>query len=147
MTVVLFGFVVWWLARDELTFERAAQALFLFLLTALLRRTDFISSPFSPFPGFAGVGFMAFGLAWDALTAGSGANEGTPALPRASRILLYLGYILLTATLVNWALTAHDLNTLGQYTGDAALVGFTVLGRPLIFAIVALMLFGEKGKI
>lgn len=143
ITVVLFGFVMWWLARDRLTFERATQALFLFLLTALLRRTDFISSPFSPFLGFAGVGFIAFGLAWDALTAGSWANEETPALPRASRILLYLGYILLTATLVNWALTSHDLNTLGQYTGDAALVGFTVLGRPLIFAIGALMLFGK----
>lgn len=140
VTLLLFGFALVRLARRELTTQRASQLLFLLFLTGLLRHTDFISSPFSPLLGFTGVGFVAFGLAWDALTAGAWANEETSALPRTSRILLYLGYILLTATLVNWALTAHDLNTLGQYTGNVALAGLDGLGRPLIFAIGVLVL-------
>ncbi len=128
----------------------AGKCVFLILITQLFHQTDFISSPFSPFLGFAGVGFIAFGIIWDALSSGAWANQDTRALPRVSRIFLYLGYILLTVTIVNWALSTHDLTSLKQYTGDIAMVGFLRYGRPLIYTIFAITLAkifkSDKGK-
>lgn len=124
-----------WGMQHKLTPERAGRLLFLTLITGLLRQTDFIENPFSPFLGFAGIGFIAFGLVWDALTRGAWANQGTKGLPRSGRVLLYLGYMLLTVTLVNWALTSHSLLSVGQFTGDAALNGLDRFGRPLLYVI------------
>lgn len=139
--VALFALVaVAWRVRGRLTAARVGRLIFLVLVTALLRQTDFISSPFSPFLGFTGIGFIAFGIVWDSITAGSWANEGTPGLPRASRIFLYLGYVLLTVTVINWALTSHDLYSVGKFTGDAALVGLNRFGRPMLYAIFAVTL-------
>lgn len=139
--VLLFTLVaVVWFLRGRLTTERAGRLLFLVLITALLRQTDFIENPFSPFLAFAGVGFIAFGVVWDAVTAGSWANVSTPGLPRVSRIFLYLGYVLLTVTIVNWALAVHDLFTLGKFTGETALVGLEIFGKPMLYAIFAVTL-------
>lgn len=139
--VAIFGAVtLFWLFRGRLTATRAAGMLFLTLITGLLRQTDFIENPFSPFFGFAGIFFIAFGIVWDVLTSGSWANEGTKALPRSGRIFLYLGYVLLTVTLVNWAVTIHDLTTISSFTGDIAVTGLLRFGRPLLFAIFAVTL-------
>lgn len=139
--VLFFGVVaLWWLARGTLTNERAGRLLFLVLITALLRQTDFIENPFSPFFGFAGVAFIAFGIVWDSLTIGSWANFGTPTLPRISRIFLYVGYVLLTVTVVNWALTTHDLWTVSRFTGDWAVSGLRRFGVPMLYAIYAVTL-------
>ena len=138
--VVIFGVVtVVWAARRQLTPERVSRLLLLVLLTALLRQTDFISNRFSVF-GFAGVGFLAFGLVWDALTVGTWANVESRALPRLSRVFLYLGYMLLTVAVVNWALTTHDLAAQARLTGEMALAGFNRFGRPMIYAIFAVVL-------
>lgn len=132
----LFGIVaLTWLARRRLTPDRAAALLLVTLMSGLLQQTAFINNRFTPFLGFAGVGFIAFGLVWDALTAGSWANVDTPGLPRAGRIFLYLGYVLLTVTLVNWALTTHDLAQTAQLTGDAAAFGLDRFGKPMLYAI------------
>jgi hypothetical protein len=109
----------------------------LVLITFLLRQTAFISNPLSPVFGFAGVGFIAFGVLWDALTSGSWANISTPGLSRTTRIFLYLGYVILTVTVINWALTTHDLSSLNQLTGDTALVGLDRFGRPLLYVFFA----------
>ncbi|HEV2126903.1 MAG TPA: hypothetical protein VGW38_29485, partial [Chloroflexota bacterium] len=141
--VVLNGFALYWLVRGELTAARAARLLFLVLITWLLRQTDFIENPFDPvagLTGFTGAGFIAFGLLWDALTAGSWANVETPGLPRVSRIFLYLGYVLLTVTLVNWAVTTHNLGEVERFTGEGALVGLARFGRPLLYGVFALTL-------
>ena len=116
------------------------------LILLLLRQTDFIENPFSPFFGFAGIGFVAFGLAWDALTAGSWANTGTPFLPRAGRIFLYIGYVLLTVTLVNWARTTHNLDFIDQFSGATALLGLNAFGKPLLYLLfpIVLMLPAEE---
>ncbi|MGQ9903082.1 MAG: hypothetical protein ACUVRU_01840 [Anaerolineae bacterium] len=134
--VIIFGVVALaWLIRRELTPARAAALLLVVLVSGLLRQTDFINNRFTPFFGFAGVGFVAFGLIWDALTAGSWANVSSPGLPRAGRIFLYLGYVLLTVTLVNWALTTHNLSQTAQLTGDAATFGLDRFGKPMLYAI------------
>jgi hypothetical protein len=138
--VVIFGAVALvWAARRELTTERVSRLLLVVLLTTLLRQTDFISNRFSVF-GFAGVGFLAFGLVWDALTVGSWANVEGRGLPRLSRVFLYLGYMLLTVAVVNWALTTHDLAAQARLTGEMALSGFNRFGRPMIYAIFAVAL-------
>jgi hypothetical protein len=135
--LVLAVIAVIWLVRHTLTAERAARLLFLLLLTELIRQTSFIESPFSPFLGFAGIGFIAFGIVWDVVTKGFWTNRSTPALPRISRLFLYLGYMLFTVTLINWALTSHDLENLGIFTGNLADIGFGRFGKPLLYAIVA----------
>jgi hypothetical protein len=148
--VVIFALTaLWWGLRGRLDVERAGNLLFLLLILILLRQTDFIENPFSPFFAFAGIGFIAFGIAWDVLTAGSWANVSTPGLPRISRIFLYLGYVLITVTVINWALTAHDLNTIEQFTGGVAMAGLTRFGRPFLYAIFAVTLAGrerERGR-
>lgn len=113
----------WWLARRQLTSERASSLAFLLLVTLLLRQTDFISNRFSPFVDSSGLGFIAFGIVWDALTIGAWANTGNArGLPRVSRIFLYLGYVLLTVTVINWAVASHDLEeTVGRRPAISAL--------------------------
>lgn len=139
---IIFGAVALvWLIRRELTPARAAALLLVALMSGLLRQTAFINNRFTPFFGFAGVGFIAFGLIWDALTAGSWANVSSPELPRAGRIFLYLGYVLLTVTLVNWALTTHNLGQTAQLTGDAATFGLDRFGKPMLYAIYLVTLW------
>jgi hypothetical protein len=110
------------------------------LVTMLLRQTDFISNRFSPFATSAGLAFIVFGIVWDALTIGSWANEGSRGLPRVSRIYLYLGYVLMTVTVINWAVASHDLEAVGRLTGDVGLIGLEALGKPMLYAIFAVTL-------
>lgn len=140
-TVLLAGFALLWAVRGRLTRERATLLLGLVVMTWLLRQTDLLDDPYSPFfLGYSGIGFLAFGIVWDALTAGSWANVETRGLPRTSRVLMYVGYTLLTVTVVNWALTSHDLGTVGKFTGDAAMVGLERFGKPLLYGVMVLTL-------
>lgn len=63
------------------------------------------------------------------------ANADSPGLPRVARIFLYPGYVLLTVTLVNWALATHDLAKVAQLTDDAARFGLDRFGEPMLYAI------------
>ncbi len=135
--ILLTGIALYWLARRKLTPDRAGRLLLLFILTGLLQQTDFIGNRFSPFFGFAGIGLVAFGILYDAVTAGSWANIETPGLPRTSRIFMYLGYVLITVTVINWALASHDLASINELTGGVALVGFARFGRPMLYAMMA----------
>ena len=137
-------FALVWLVRGQLTDDRVAGLLLLLLITALLGQTDFISNRFSPFFGSGGVWFIAFGLAWDALTIGAWANASTPTIPRVSRILLFLGYSLLTVAVVNWAVSVHDLTAISRLTGEAALDGLERHGRPMLYAIFAVTLAASR---
>jgi len=84
--VALFvGATVWWAARRRLTALRTERLFYLLVLTALISQANFIGNPFGPILGFAGTGFIVFGLLWGFLTAGGWANEDSPALPRSSR--------------------------------------------------------------
>ena len=130
----------WWTARQELTAPRVTRLVVLLLILTLMRQRDFIENPFSPFFGFAGIFFIAFSLVWDISTSGSWTNGDSPHLPRVHRVFLYLGAILLTATVVNWAVTIHDLDTVEKFTGEAALVGFDRFGKPLLYAAFAIAL-------
>jgi hypothetical protein len=139
--VVIFGAVaLFWLARGRLTEARAGRLLVLVVITALMRQTGFIEDPFSPVLGFTGIGMIAVGLIWDALTIGFWANYDSPGMPRVSRIFLYLGYVLFTIAVLNWAVASHDITQVDFFTGQAALGGFGLLGKPLLYAIFAVTL-------
>ena len=141
--VVIFAAVaVYWFARARLTEDRARKLLLLVVITLLMRQTGFIEDPFSPVLGFTGVGMIALGLVWDALTIGFWANEDSPGLPRVSRIWLYLGYILFSIAVLNWEVASHDILQVDFFTGQAALGGFGIFGKPLIYAIFAVTLVG-----
>ena len=129
-----------WLLRRRLTPARATRLPLIVLMTALLRQTELIENPLSPLFSFAGIGFVAFGIVWDALSVGSWANTSSPALPRPGRIFLYLGYVLFTATIVNWALTTHNLSYVESFTGETAIGGLSLFGKPMLCAIFAVTL-------
>jgi hypothetical protein len=143
-TLVFAGVAAFWLIRRALTPERAAGLLLVVLISGLLRQTEFLDDRFAPFLGLAGIGFVAFCLAWDVLTIGSWANLDTPELPRVSRVFLYLGYVLFTVTIVNWALATRDLNTTSQITGDAALFGFERFGKPILDALFLIVITSPR---
>ncbi len=139
--VVIFGSVaLFWLVRGTLTEDRTRRLLLLVIITLLMRQTGFIEDPFSPVLGFTGIGMIAVGLAWDALTIGFWANNDSPGLPRVSRILLYLGYVLFSIAVLNWSVATHDIAQVDFFTGQAALGGFGLFGKPLIYAIFAVTL-------
>jgi hypothetical protein len=139
--VTIFAAVAgYWLVRGRLTEDRARVLLLLVVITLLMRQTGFIEDPFSPVLGFTGVGMIALGLVWDALTIGFWANEDSRGLPRASRIWLYLGYILFSIAVLNWSVASHDILQVDFFTGQAALGGFGIFGKPLIYAIFAVTL-------
>lgn len=114
------------------------------LLGAILTQTSFLDNPFSPFFEFAGVFFLVFGILWNVLTAGGRfANTSTPAFPRASRLLLYVGYILLSVTITHWFIVSHnayaqmlqsDISAQGfrRYGLVLAYLAFVEAGRPLL---------------
>jgi hypothetical protein len=139
--VVIFAAVAaYWAARRTLTEDRARRLILLVVITLLMRQTGFIEDPFSPVLGFTGVGMIALGLIWDALTIGFWANEDSRGLPRLSRIWLYLGYILFSIAVLNWSVASHDILQVDFFTGQAALGGFGIFGKPLIYAIFAVTL-------
>ncbi|HEX2092648.1 MAG TPA: hypothetical protein VHG28_09615 [Longimicrobiaceae bacterium] len=140
-TLSIAAITLAWVVRGRLTRERSVALLGLVTMTWLLRQTDLLDDPYSPlFFGYSGIGFLAFGILWDVLTAGSWANRETDGLPRVSRVLMYVGYVLLTVTVVNWALTSHDLSTVGQFTGDTAMVGLERFGKPILYGVIFLTL-------
>lgn len=149
--LILAALALYWAAQKALTRERMAGLFFLTLLTGLVRQTDFISSPFSPFLGFAGIGFVAFGILYDAVTAGAWANAESKAFPRIGRIFLYLGYVLLSVMIVNWALASHDLNNIEALTGSVAWRGMELFGLPFLYAVavvtVARLMTDDDGRV
>jgi hypothetical protein len=141
---VLFAGVVLcagvWLAKRRLTPVRIDALLFLTALIALIGHLDFLEDPFSTEFAVAGAFIVVFSIAFDVVSAGSWANETSPALPRASRLLTYLGYVIFTLVLVNWALVTHDIESQQLYTGLGAQFGFELVGEPMLLGIGVLVL-------
>ncbi len=133
LTPVLFGLTLLWLARGQLTRARALDLLSIGVLLALLNQTAFLDNPFSPVFGFAGVGFLVFGIVWNVVTAGGNfINRDTPRLASSARLLLYLGYVLLSVAVVHWYVASHNIESqLTQARLNES--GFLKIGLPLIY--------------
>jgi hypothetical protein len=139
--LLLAGLGLYWQWRGRLDHSRAGRLLLLTVMLTLLRQTQFIENPFSPFLAFAGIGFLAFAIGWDMVKIGAWANQSSAALPRLGRLLLYIGYVLLSVTVINWAAASHNLSNLDLFTGGYALLGLEGFGRPLLYALFPLLLW------
>ena len=139
-TVLAAGLAAFWAARRELDGRRLEALLIVVVLTILIGQAELLEDPFGPFLGLGGVVVIAVGVVWDLLSAGEWANRDTAGFPRASRLFVYLGYVLFSITLIHWALSVHDLTSLEFLTSRGALAGFTLLGQPLLYAAFALVL-------
>lgn len=100
----------------------------------LLGTYDLLSDPLSPlaFLPRTGALFLALSLLFGVLEAGEyfALDEGSLALPRSSRVFLFLGYALLASLFAHWgALT----NQAGFGEGYAS-TGFLLIGIPLALA-------------
>ena len=133
MLLVFTGLTLLWLARRRFTGSLALRLLALALLMAVLNQTAFLDNPFSPLFGFAGVFFLVFGIMWSVLTAGGQfANTNSPGFPRASRLLLYIGYVLLSVSVAHWYLVSHNID-LQIVQSNYNFAGFRTFGLPLAF--------------
>ena len=132
--VVLLATAVVWALTGRLSRHRVRGLLLTFGLAVLLGQQGFLEDPLGVL-SFLGLVLIALGFVADAAAYGSWANRDSPGLPRVSRVLLYVGYVLFAVALVNWALVTHDLADVQLYTGQGALSGFAALGQPLIFLV------------
>ncbi len=135
-TVLLTGLALFWLIKRKLNAERAIRLLVIALLMALLNQTSFLDNPFSPLFSFAGVAFLVFGIIWNILMAGSFANLSTPGLPRESRLLLYIGYVLISVAITHWYLVSHNIGR-QLFTTTINELGFLSLGLPIAYLAIA----------
>jgi hypothetical protein len=140
-TSVFLGAAVWWAVGRRLTEVRAERLFFLVLLAGLLSQWEFAADPFGPLLGFAGMGFVVFGLVWGFLTGGGWANEASERFPRSSRTFLLLGYSIFSIALLNWFSASHDIDQLASFEGFGA-NGVYLLGYPLLYALFTLGMSG-----
>jgi hypothetical protein len=145
LVVGLSALAVYWAVTRRLTPLRAQIVLMVFVLSGLIAHRDFLENPFDTFFGVAGVALFAFTVAFDLMTVGSWANVDSPSLPRTSRIFAYLGFVIFSLVLVNWALVTNDLDKIDFFTGQGALRGFQQIGEPMLYgvAIVVLTMVGR----
>jgi hypothetical protein len=144
---ITFGLVgLFWLWRGRLTTERIRRLFFLSLITLGVYGLGKYYAPAAGANSEAGaigwtfVVFAALGLLWDLLTIGYWANGSSTGLPQISRIFLYLGFVIVCLTSLNWSVMALGHSEIEAITQIMAPFGLILLGRPLIYATFVVML-------
>ena len=131
--IALTSLTLFWTIRRELTTERTLALFALAILGAVLTQTSFLDNPFSPLFSFAGVFFLVFGILWNVLTVGGRfTNTDSPRFPRASRLLLYVGYVLLSVTIAHWFIVSHNIE-MQRLQSDLTMDGFRIFGLALAY--------------
>lgn len=139
--LALTAVTIFWIARGELSPPRAIALLGLGFFAWVLNFTDFLDNPLSLFFGFAGIFFTAFGILWGVLTAGGKfANYDSLRFPRLNRIVLYLGYVLLTLNITHWYTVTHNVQE-QAFNTDLTLAGLRIFGYTAAFLV-----FVEGGR-
>lgn len=131
-----------WLVRRRITGPRLRGLMLILPLAWLLPQINFLENPLSIF-GLGGALGIGIGFVFDTCVYGEWASESSHRLPRTSRVMLYVGYALFAAALVNWALVTHNLDDIQLYTGQGAQFGFTALGQPLLYVLILSVLIGR----
>lgn len=127
------------LVRGRLTPTRAVALAGAMVLCALFSSRDFVSDPVGAVLGYSGVALVLFGLTWDFLTGSAWANQDSRRFPRPVRVLLMLGYTLLTATLLAYGALVRKPGGTGELDAVAEL-GDLVLGTALLAAALTAVL-------
>lgn len=133
----LTALTVYWGARRQLNADRALKILALAVFTWLLHFTDFLDNPLTLLFGLAGISFTAFGILWSFLTAGGRwqVNGDSPQLPNQSRVLLAIGYVLLTLNVTHWFMVTHNLQE-RILSDDFTAAGLRIFGYTAAFLVI-----------
>ncbi|HYN90130.1 MAG TPA: hypothetical protein VER55_16465 [Ardenticatenaceae bacterium] len=62
-------------------------------------------------------------------------DTGTPGFPRNSRLLLYVGYVLLTVCIMHWYLVSHHIELQTPQT-SRTFAAFRLFGLPLDYLVL-----------
>jgi hypothetical protein len=127
------------LARRTLSRDRALGIAAVLTLAVLLSLRSVIVDPFGALLGYGGVAFVLFGVIWDFLTGSSWANTDGRRVRQPVRVLLALGYPLLTITIVAADALIRRPRTFSDVNAFAEL-GELVLGTSLLAAAVVVVL-------
>ena len=77
---------------------------------------------------FSAGAIVVFGIVYSLLTEAPFTGRDGERFPRASRSALFVGYLVLSATILNWALVSHQTDLTGPIAGR----GLFLLGIPLV---------------
>ena len=113
-------------------------------LAVLLSVRSVIVDPFGALLGYGGVAFVLFGVIWDFLTGSGWANTDGRRIRQPVRVLLALGYPLLTVTIVAADALIRRPRTFSDVNAFAEL-GELVLGTSLLAAAVVVVLSAVRG--
>jgi hypothetical protein len=139
VTVVVLVAGVGLLLRRALSRDRAIGLAAVLALAVLLSVRSVIVDPFGVLLGYGGVAFVLFGVTWDFLTGSDWANTDGRRVSRPVRVLLALGYPLLTVTIVAADALIRRPRTFSDVNAFAEL-GELVLGTALLGAAVVVVL-------
>lgn len=139
VTVVALMAGVWLLLHRALSRDRAIGLAAVLALAILLSVRSVIVDPFGALLGYGGVAFVLFGVTWDFLTGSDWANADGRRVSRPVRVLLALGYPLLTVTIVAADALIRRPRTFSDVNAFAEL-GELVLGTALLAAAVVVVL-------
>jgi hypothetical protein len=112
-------------------FEAVALAVLTVFSWLAFTRGDFISAIVSgplAFLGLTSAAVVVFGIAYTLLADSAVTSTSTRQFPRDSRLLLFLGFLLLSTTVLAWIEITHPVSNL-QFTVSAN--GFSDIGIPL----------------
>ena len=144
VTLLILVVVLVLLVRRALTRDRALGLAAVLALAVLLSLRSVIVDPFGALLGYGGVAFVLFGVIWDFLTGSTWANTDGRRLRRPVRVLLALGYPLLTVTIVAADALIRRPRTVSDVNAYAEL-GELVLGTALLAAAVVVVLSAVRG--
>lgn len=136
---------LWLLVRRELSRDRAVGLAAVLALAVLLSVRSVIVDPFGALLGYSGVAFVLFGVTWDFLTGSGWANIDGRRIRQPVRVLLALGYPLLTVTIVASDALIRRPRTFSDVNAFAEL-GELVLGTSLLAAAVVVVLSAVRGN-
>ena len=145
VTVVVLVAGLWLLARRALSRDRAVGLAAVLALAVLLSVRSVIVDPFGVLLGYGGVAFVLFGVIWDFLTGSGWANTDGRRIRQPVRVLLALGYPLLTVTIVAADALIRRPRTFSDVNAFAEL-GELVLGTSLLAAAVVVVLSAVRAN-
>ena len=130
--LVCVSLLVWKLRDATTRLIRLRQLLSIIVISFFMQQLDFLNNPLSPFFSYAGIFFVGFGFVWDTLVGAGWVNDASPGFPRHARLFGYLGYTLLTITLVMWAGFSLNPDLLALMSGKNASEGVYSYGFPAV---------------
>lgn len=140
--LICIGLLLWKTREAATRVLRLRQLLSITVISFFMQQLDFLNNPLSPFFAYAGIFFVGFGFLWDTLVGAGWVNNSSPGFPRHARLFGYLGYTLLTITLVMWAGFSLNPDLLALMSGKNAVEGVFSYGFPavhLLYLIIVIV--------